>query len=96
MAKAKTISRSPLDRPPGGRSEWRPGDFQRDEVKCEPEDKDLPPPDPRASEDSVMMVLLPISTWREVEALGRRLGIMPQAVISRALQEFKDRMDKAT
>lgn len=97
MAKTKTISLNPLAQRDGGRSEWTPGAFQRREVRCEADGVDLPPPPVEGErEDTVLMVLVTLGTWREIEELGDRLEMRPQEVISRALAEFKDRVDKAT
>lgn len=96
MSRAKTISLNPLAGRDGGRSEWRPGDYQERPKKCEVDGDELPPPQGEVREDTVMMVLMPLVAWRAVEELAGRLDLRPQEVISRALAEFKERLDKAT
>ena len=52
-------------------------------------------PLPGDSEDSFVMVLFPVETWRKVQDMGERMDVSPAAVVSESIRLLDKRISDA-
>jgi hypothetical protein len=53
---------------------------------------EVPPEIP--DDDGLVMVVFPKETWNKVEEIARRSGVAPAAVLSEAIKEFDEKLNK--